>query len=296
MSLHVESIGSGAPLVLLHGWGMHGGVWSDVAEKLATDFRVHSVDLPGYGRSAMIHLPPKGEMAIAPSPIGGGLGRGSTLAESETPSLALPRRERELVLLDEIVSTLASHFAEPLAVCGWSLGGQIALRWAAREPDKVRRLILVASTPCFAEREDWLFGMASDVLGKFATELEQNYAATLRRFIALQLRGGENERELLAILRERLFSRGEPDMGALRAGLNILRDADLRGELPDVKQPTMIIAGECDKLTPPEAAYYLAQVMPSARVVEVKGAAHAPFLSHPEIFVEQLKSFLHERI
>ena len=55
-----------------------------------------------------------------------------------------------------------------------------------------------------------------------------------------------------------------------------------------------LIAGGRDKLTPPEASNYLAQAMPAARVVEVEGAAHAPFLSHPEIFVEQVKSFLHE--
>jgi pimeloyl-[acyl-carrier protein] methyl ester esterase len=136
--------------------------------------------------------------------------------------------------------------------------------------------------------------MAGEVLAKFSAELEQNHAATLRRFIALQLRGSENERELLAQLRGSLFSRGEPDMGSLRAGLAILRDADLRDELKQIRQSTLIIAGERDKLTPPEASYYLAQAMPSARVIEVAGAAHAPFLSHPEIFVEQVKSFLHE--
>jgi len=253
-AMHVESLGSGAPLVLLHGWGMHGGVWADVAHRLAADFSVHSVDLPGYGAS-------------------------------------VPITEFSL---DLVVQSLAARFAEPITVCGWSLGGQIALRWATREPDKVRRLILVTSTPCFAERDDWLFGMASAVLEKFATELEQNHAVTLRRFIALQLRGSENERELLAMLREKLFSRGEPDMGALRAGLNILRDADQRGELQQIRQPTLVIAGERDKLTPPAASAYMAQTIAAARVVEVKGAAHAPFLSHPEIFVKLVKSFLHE--
>jgi pimeloyl-[acyl-carrier protein] methyl ester esterase len=254
MSLHVESIGSGAPLLLVHGWGMHGGVWENVAQKLAAEWRVHSVDLPGYGYS----------------------------------------KAEKVTTLDAIVDELSAGFAEPLSVCGWSLGGQIALHWAAREPDKVRRLILVASTPCFTRRADWAFGMESEVLKKFATELEQNHAATLRRFIALQLRGSENERELLALLRERLFSRGEPDMVALRAGLNILRDVDLRSELQDIKQTALVIAGERDKLTPPEASLYLAQAMPSARLVEVAGAAHAPFLSHPEFFVEQIKRFLHE--
>jgi pimeloyl-[acyl-carrier protein] methyl ester esterase len=194
--------------------------------------------------------------------------------------------------LDSIVTELSEKFTEPVNVCGWSLGGLVALRWAARAPQKIQRLILVTSTPCFAEREDWLFGMERAVLEKFAAELEQNHAAILRRFIALQLRGSERERELLALLRVRLFSRGEPEMAALRAGLKILRDADLRGELQNITQPTLVIAGERDKLTPPEASYYLAQAMPSARMVEVAGAAHAPFLSHPELFVEQVKTFL----
>lgn len=252
MSLHIESIGSGSPLVMLHGWGMHGGVWADVAQRLAADFQVHSVDLPGYGAS--------------------------------TP---LPETN-----LDAMVQALSRRFSEPLTVCGWSLGGQVALRWAAREPAQVQRLVVVASTPCFAEREDWLFGMDKAVLAKFAAELELSHVATLRRFIALQLRGSEKERELLLLLREQLFGRGEPDMTALRAGLDILRDADLRGELARIRQPTLVIAGERDKLTPPQASQYLAQAIPAARMVEVAGAAHAPFLSHPEIFVELVKDFL----
>lgn len=257
MSLHVETIGSGVPLLLIHGWGMHGGVWSDVAQRLAADFQVHCVDLPGYGYSKNV----------------------GWLQQSQP-------------ILQVVVDELSSSFADPIIVCGWSLGGQVALHWAACEPDKVRRLILVASTPCFAERDDWMFGMPGDVLEKFAEELEKNHAATLRRFVSLQLRGSENERELLARLREELFSRGEPDMAALRAGLNILRDVDLRESLPGITQPALVIAGERDKLTPPEASYYLAQTMQNARVVEVEGAAHAPFLSHPEIFVEHVKRFL----
>jgi len=277
MSLHVETLGSGAPLVLLHGWGMHGGVWTDVAQQLAEEFCVHVVDLPGHGKSTL------------PSPVSGrGAGGEGLCATPLTPTLSR-LREREL---EGIVAELSAAFSEPITLCGWSLGGQVALHWAGREPDKVRRLILVASTPCFAERPDWTFGMESAVLEKFAAELEANHAATLRRFIALQLRGSENERELLAVMRERLFSRGEPDMAALRAGLHILRDADQRAELLDIRQPTLLIAGERDKLTPPEASRYMGQTMPSARLIEVAGAAHAPFLSHPGIFVECVKDFL----
>ena len=250
--LHVESQGSGAPLVMLHGWGMHGGIWGSVGQQLAQRFRVHCVDLPGHGASA-----------------------------------PLPNFH-----LDGLVQALFAQFAEPLTVCGWSLGGQVALRWGQLAPEQVRQLVLVSSTPCFAEREDWPFGLAQETLQQFSSELERDYAATLRRFLALQVRGSEHERELLSMLRRCLFSRGEPDLAALCGGLEILRDTDLRGELPSIRQPALIIAGERDKLTSPEAAYYMAQALPNACVVEIAGAAHAPFLSHPEIFVAHLMSFM----
>lgn len=275
MSLHVEVTGRGEPLVLLHGWGMHGGVWTDVAQRLAQDFQVHNVDLPGYGFS-------------------GGKGEGERGKGSPLPQAGEGVGERVPFPLDFIVDELSARFDEPLNICGWSLGGIIAQHWARREPYKIRRLVMVASTPCFTEREGWVCGMAREVLGKFSAELEQDHAATLRRFIALQLRGSENERELLSLLRQRLFSRGEPDMDALRAGLNILRDTDLRGELAGIAQPVLLIAGERDKLTPPQASRYMAEAIPAARMVEVGGAAHAPFLSHPEIFVEHVSRFLCE--
>lgn len=283
MSLHVEAFGSGEPLLLLHGWGMHGGMWGDVADSLARDFRVLVVDLPGHGHSKA----EKGEE---------GRGKGSPLPQAgeglgeRAPFSLLPSP----FSLDAIVDELAAQFDEPLSVCGWSLGGQIALRWAARHPLQVSRLVMVASTPCFVRRAGWDCAMAPDTLAQFAAALQQDHAATLRRFLALQVRGGENERELLARLREALFSRGEPDMAALQSGLEILRDSDQRAALSEIGQPVLVVAGERDTLTPPQASRYIAECLPDARLEVIEGAAHAPFLSHPEKFLESLKRFLHE--
>ena len=269
MSLHVEIHGSGAPLLLIHGWGMHGGIWSHIIPQLAQHFRVHCVDLPGHGHSKA----EKGE---------GGREKGKTSA----PPLPFT--------LDVIVEKLSAQFEEPLFVCGWSLGGQIALHWAQIEPQKIRKLVLIASTPCFTERDNWLFGMTMETLQQFTTELERDHAATLRRFLSLQMRGSTNERELLMNLRSHLFNRGEPDILALRGGLRILCDTDLRKELASIRQPVLLVTGERDKLTPSEASFYMAQTLPDARVVEIPGAAHAPFLSHPEIFVGAVINFMNQ--
>jgi len=271
--MHVDSYGSGAPLLLIHGWGMHGGMWGGVAEQLAEHFRVLSVDLPGHGYSAV-----SSEWRV--------------VSGKQIPHLPLTTYHSPL---DNIVDQLSAQFDEPLAVCGWSLGGQVALRWAMRHPQQISCLALVASTPCFVRRLGWECGMAAETLAEFAAALQQDYALTLRRFLALQVRGSERERELLAALRGALSSRGVPDLGALQSGLDILRDCDLRGALPGIVQPALVVGGERDTLTPPQASHYLAAQLPNARLVEIKGAAHAPFLSHPDEFVMQLRQFMENK-
>lgn len=258
--------GSGAPLLLIHGWGMHGGIWGGVAEKLAHNFHVMAVDLPGHGFSAL-------------------------------PSLTLPwsrprGRDRGLELLDAVIAEMSSRFVDPLTVCGWSLGGQVALHWALRHPHLVKRLVMVASTPCFVQLEDWNHALSINIVEEFAASLQQNYKLTLKRFLSLQMRGSEQEREVLALLRDALFSRGEPQLDALQAGLDILRYSDFRDVLPDVRRPTLVLAGERDTLIPQQASQYLSGKIPGARLATIKGAAHAPFLSHPDEFIKHLMDFL----
>lgn len=268
MSLHVDhyeytGTGSGTPLLLIHGWGMHGGMWGSVAEQLAQHFHVMAVDLPGHGYSKT----GKGEEGKGQEPV-------SSFS------------------LDDIVDQLSAQFNEPLSVCGWSLGGQVALRWALRYPQQVERLVMVASTPCFVQLDDWRYALSVEILEEFAASLQQNYALTLKRFLSLQMRGSEQEREILAQLRDELFSRGEPDLSALQSGLEILRDSDQRGALHDVQQPVLVLAGERDTLIPHHASQYLASQIPAGRMAVIKGAAHAPFLSHPEEFIKRLVEFL----
>ena len=57
--LHVEVSGNGPPLVLLHGWAMHGGVFAPLVERLRSRFSLHVVDLPGHGGTAQSRLPPR---------------------------------------------------------------------------------------------------------------------------------------------------------------------------------------------------------------------------------------------
>ena len=52
--IHLESFGAGKPIVLVHGWAMHSGIWRDFARQLARNYKVICVDLPGHGHSEKI--------------------------------------------------------------------------------------------------------------------------------------------------------------------------------------------------------------------------------------------------
>lgn len=250
--LYVETRGTGPDLVLLHGWGLHGGVWGPFAPALCAHFTVHAVDLPGHGYSHAM------------------------------TSCATAQDHARAVL---------AHCPKPAIWLGWSLGGLVALAAAELEKLVVRSLVLVGATPRFTQSPDWQHGMAPETLRAFAEGLEQDYRGTLNRFLSLQL--GPSERDLLRQLRDALFERGEPAVEALRAGLAILEQSDLRAALPGIVAPALVIHGRRDRLAPVAAGEYLAAKLPHAQHLILEGEGHAPFLSQPATVARAVVEFGH---
>jgi pimeloyl-[acyl-carrier protein] methyl ester esterase len=182
--------------------------------------------------------------------------------------------------LDELVGALASRLPERAVVVGWSLGGLAAMLMAARWPERIHRLVLIGATPCFVSRPDWPFAVAPDVFDGFAQSLARDYEDTLRRFLALQAQGSSSMREVLRTLRIRLLSLPRPSNLALSGGLKILQECDLRNVLPSM--PINLVHGSGDRLAPIEAARWLANQSVGGHFLDIKGAGHAPFLSHPD--------------
>ena len=158
------------------------------------------------------------------------------------------------------------------------------------------RLILIGSNPCFRQGPDWPHAMPDAELRQFAEALSHDSRATLQRFIALQSRGSSTGRDELRRLRETLFAHGEPDPLALAGALSILREGDLRPQLPAIRQATLILHGSRDTLAPLAAAQYTAEQIPNARLGVVEGAGHAPFISHPEVIIQLLLDWWQEDI
>jgi len=245
-ALHVRVEGRGRDVVLLHGWGFHSGAWSGTAETLASRYRVHRVDLPGHGLSA------------TPAPVE----------------------------FDTAVDEVARCIPAGSVVAGWSLGGLFAQRIAARSPGHAAGLVLVSTTPCFLARHDWPDAMAPATLDGFARELEADPVRTMEQFVHLNVLGGARPRETARAFLQRLREAPPPSRDALRAGLHWLQRTDLRPAAADISTRCVVLHGARDRVTPVGAGRWLARAMPGARMIELEDAAHLPFATHPQRFIE----------
>lgn len=241
-------------LVLVHGWGMNARVFDALAAALADDFGVRTLELPGHGECA-----------------------------------ALPCNT-----LQSWADHLAQRLPENTTLLGWSLGGQVAMRAALDHPHKVARLILLSSTPKFVADAGWEAGMAAMDLQAFGAALVEDVQAALLRFLSLQTRGMPGQKTLLQQLRQTVLAAPPAHRVALEGGLAILRDTDLRAEVLRLAQPTLVLHGALDTLTPPAAGGWLARQVRAARYVELARAAHAPHLSHPAEVAAAIRAFVHD--
>lgn len=252
MSCHVEIVGQGQPLVMLHGWGMHSGVWQHLVKRLSSQYMLYLVDLPGMGSS----------------------------------------RPVEPYHLHALADEVAQVIPGVSDILGWSLGGLVAQRIALNQPDRIRRLILVGSTPCFVATQDWPHGISPVHFHNFAESVNRDYKATMLQFLTLQCMKANDARATLRQLRASFELKPTPTQTTLNRSLGILLDTDLREEVTMLRKPTLLIHGDRDTLAPVTAAHWMSQQLPVAFLRVMAGAAHAPFLSHADQFIDTLNQFL----
>lgn len=194
-----------------------------------------------------------------------GHGRSGTLADFSLASVA---------------DALVAAAPERAHWLGWSLGALLSLACAERQPRRVASVTLMAGNPRFVAEPDWP-GVATTSLERVAAELEADCGAALKRFIGLQTFGLDNARALARQLGAALDECGPPAPEALRGGLNILREADLRGALRQGAYPALAVLGAHDRLVPKAVAPVLQALAPRLEVHLLDMAAHLPFATHP---------------
>jgi pimeloyl-[acyl-carrier protein] methyl ester esterase len=253
--IHQQTFGKGKPIVLVHGWAMHSGIWRDFAQQLAQNYQVTCIDLPGHGRSEKVD------------------------------AFTLERISEALV---NAVSDESSCWL------GWSLGATVVLDIARQFPERVNSLILLAGNPSFTQTAHWP-GVNVGLLDAFAGKLNEDCQATLLRFLSLQVNNLPDYKTLLRSLKSAVLECEAPDNATLQGGLDILKHADLRPALFSASVPVSVILGTRDTLVPVSAGQNMQELAPEITLDIIDKAGHVPFLSHPQEVSAIISRFMDEQ-
>ncbi len=242
----------GVPVVLLHGFPFGLAMWDPQVAALEGRYRVVAYDGRGHG--------------------GSGTGDGPFAFED---------------LVDDLLGVLEGQGIDGAVLVGLSMGGYVALRFAEREPARVRALVL-ADTKSDADGDAAKLKRAGGLRLLRAGGSKAFAESSLRTLLAFETIRSRPE----IVAKTRGMMEACPAAGI---GANLLAMAgrtDTTGSLGRIAVPTLVLVGEKDGLTPPSDAKALASRIPGARLVEIPGAAHLSNLEDPEAFNAALLSFL----
>ncbi len=266
--VNVVEVGSGPPILFIHG---HAGAWQNWLEQLpvlAARHRCVAADLPGFGRSPL----PRERITM------------SLYAE----------------LLDELMDALGLDAA---VVVGNSMGGFVAAELAIKFPARVERVALVSAAGvarAYVRLPRWLMSRYSERALELLSPLLDAPEPQLRR---LSVRPGLR-RAILGLIcthpekispqlaYELAVGSGAKPGAGVAAG-EIAR-YDFRDRLEEIACPVLIVWGDRDRVIPPSGADEFARLIPDSRKVIFEDTGHVPMIERPVRFNALLEDFIAE--
>lgn len=256
---HFTSLGAGPVVLMLHDAAGSYRSFAPQVEHYATQgFRAVAWDMPGYGLSAPVE--PYGVRGLANSCI--------HLIEALLPQDA-PPAQRSVVLV------------------GHGLGGMVAQEVAMRRPDLVSRLVLSASTS--GPDSGWADEAArqTDLLDRVANDMQQLTEAVLP--------GQTGPLALPAGVQLARYCMAQLSPVTYRLALQAQAAFDRDAALAQIHVPTLLIAGQQDRLAPGSTIERMARKIAGSRWVQMPGIGHWVHLESPDAFDALVLDFLQER-
>lgn len=259
VSLHVETAGAGAPLVLLHGFTGSGESWRQHVPAFATRFLTLTIDLLGHGRS-------------------------------DAP--ADPGRYGIERVADDVLAVLDQLGLTRAAALGYSMGGRLALFLATVAPERISALVLESSSPGIRAPAERRERAARDTALADAIERDGITAFVDRwerlPLFATQARLPDAER---AAQRAQRLAQSPRGLANSLRGMGQGVQPPLFERLATIPMPALIVAGALD---PAYCAlgHEMTRLIPNARLAIIPDAGHAVHLEQPEAFRVTVREFL----
>jgi pimeloyl-ACP methyl ester carboxylesterase/class 3 adenylate cyclase len=190
--------------------------------------------------------------------------------------------------MDDMTAVMAAAGSTSAVIFGAARGGAMSMLFAATYPERTKALVLYAGVARTVRSADHPYGK---------TEREQQ--AFFDRFVAemgtghnLDLQGPSGLGDPAFRRWWARFERLVATPSAFRELAGIFRDLDVRAVLPTIQAPTLVLQRVGDRIVPVEQARYLAASIPGARLVELDGHDHIPFLGDSDAIVDEIEEFL----
>ncbi len=248
----LTDIGTGRPLVFLHGWSVDRTFFSAQAALADEGFRVVVPDQPGHGDRPIGQVPP-------------------TMAG----------------LADALDGLLAEAGLAPAVLVGWSMGAMVALEHISRRGTAgIAGLVIVDMTPKVANGADWTYGLTGgqEIADALATadRMESNWPLYAPR-IARAMFAADRE-DSAALIRRAADSIATCDPVVMAALWRSLVLADHRATIESLPVPVLAIASTRSQLYGPAVAGWIAGAAPRGEAVLIEGTGHAPHIEDPGAF------------
>ncbi len=205
----------------------------------------------------------------------------------------------------EIESVMDAVGFERAVLFGASEGGPAALVFAATRPERTRALILTGSFAySFANDWDDLERDPAELRARLMRELGEDYTPSVQQLTRWQAwsraamsawGSGEAGKALLPSVRSirllAMVERMSASPGMARVAFEALFRIDVRPILPTITAPTLVIHA-LDEIVPVQCGRDIADHIPGARMLEVEGSDHAPWLADPDRILTVVEEFL----
>ena len=242
------------PVVFVHGFGCHQGVWRRVVGPLEGRRRIVLLDLVGAGGS-------------------------DTSAYDPVRHASLDGYAQDLV---EVLDACAPRGA---TLVGHSVGGTIALLAAARRPELFESLLLVAPSPCYANDGDYVGGFEREDLEDLLDAMDANYRMWARS-LAPVIMSNPARRDLSDELAANFC---EYDETIARSFARATFLSDHRHVLPEVRVPTVVFQCTHDAVAPGTVGAFLHARLPRSELVQLQATGHCPHVSGAPELVAHLE-------